>query len=55
MRKWVVDEKKTFAAIARDYVGLSDVVIASEAKKYGIQSHIAKRRAAAIFGSKKAK
>jgi hypothetical protein len=35
-------------------VGLSDVVIASEAKKYGIQSHIAKRRAA-IIGSKKAK
>jgi hypothetical protein len=54
MRKWVVDEKKTFAAIARDYVGLSDVVIASEAKKYGIQSDIAKRRAA-IIGSKKAK
>ena len=54
MRKWVVEEKKTFAAIAREYVGLSDVVIASEAKKYGLQSDIAKRRAA-IIGAKKGK
>jgi hypothetical protein len=54
MRKWVVDEKKTFAAIAREYVGLSDGVISSEAKKYGLQSDIAKRRAA-ILGAKKAK
>ena len=54
MRKWIVDEKKTFAAIAREYVGLSDGVIASEAKRYGLQSDIAKRRAA-IIGAKKAK
>ena len=54
MRKWVVEEKKTFAAIAREYVGLSDSVIAAEAKKYGLQSDIAKRRAA-ILNAKKAK
>jgi len=54
MRKWVVEEKKTFAAIAREYVGLSDGVIASEAKKYGLQSDIAKRRAA-VMNAKKAK
>lgn len=54
MRKWVVEEKKTFAAIAREYVGLSDGVIAAEAKKYGLQSDIAKRRAA-ILNAKKAK
>jgi hypothetical protein len=54
MRKWVVDEKKTFAAIAREHVGLSDGVIASEAKKYGLQSDVAKRRAA-IMGAKKSK
>jgi len=53
MRKWVVDEKKTFAAIAREYVGLSDGVIAAEAKRYGLQSDISKRRA--IIGAKKAK
>ena len=45
MRKWVVEEKKTFAAIAREYVGLSDAVIAAEAKKYGLQSDTSKRRA----------
>ncbi len=45
LRKWVVDEKKTFAAIAREYVGLSDSVIAAEAKKYGLQSDTSKRRA----------
>jgi hypothetical protein len=53
MRKWVVDEKKTFAAIAREYVGLSDGVIAAEAKRYGLQSDISRRRA--IIGAKKAK
>lgn len=54
MRKWVVEEKKTFAAIAREYVGLSDGVIAAEAKRYGLQSDNSKRRAA-IVGAKKAK
>ena len=44
IRKWVVDEKKTFAAIARDYVGLSELVISTEAKKYGLQSETTKRR-----------
>jgi len=53
MRKWVVEEKKTFAAIAREYVGLSDGVIASEAKRHGLQSEVAKRRA--IIGAKKSK
>jgi len=53
MRKWIVDEKKTFAAIAREYVGLSDGVIASEAKRHGLQSEVAKRRA--IIGAKKSK
>jgi hypothetical protein len=54
MRKWVVEEKKTFAAIAREYVGLSDGVVASEAKKYGLQSDIAKRRLA-VMNAKRTK
>jgi hypothetical protein len=45
LRKWVEDEKKTFAFIAREYVGLSDGVVAAEAKKYGLQSDTSKRRA----------
>jgi hypothetical protein len=45
LRKWVVDEKKTFSAIAREYIGLSDAIISVEAKKYGLQSETGKRRA----------
>ena len=45
LRKWVEEEKKTFAFIAREYVGLSDGVVAAEAKKYGLQSDTSKRRA----------
>ena len=52
MRKWVVEEKKTFAAIARENVGLPDVVVAAEAKKYGIQSDMSKRRAAILVAKK---
>jgi hypothetical protein len=45
LRKWVEEEKKTFAFIAREHVGLSDGVVAAEAKKYGFQSDTSKRRA----------
>jgi hypothetical protein len=45
LQKWIVEEKKTFAAVARDYVGLPDSMIASAAKSYGIQSETSKRRA----------
>ncbi len=45
LRKWVVDETKTFSAIAREYIGLSDAIISVEAKKYGLQSETGKRRA----------
>lgn len=45
LRKWVEEEKKTFAFIAREHVGLSDGVVAAEAKKYGLQSDTSKRRA----------
>ena len=45
LQKWVVDEKKTFAAVARDYVGLPDSMVSSAAKSYGIQSETSKRRA----------
>ena len=45
LQKWIVDEKKTFAAVARDYVGLPDSMVSSAAKSYGIQSETSKRRA----------
>lgn len=45
LQKWIVEEKKTFAAVARDHVGLPDSMISSAAKSYGIQSETSKRRA----------
>jgi len=45
LKKWVVDDKKTFAYVAREYVGLPDSMVASAAKSYGIQSENSKRRA----------
>jgi hypothetical protein len=40
-----VEEKKTFAAVARDYIGLPDSMVSAAAKSYGIQSETSKRRA----------
>ena len=45
LQKWIVEEKKTFAAVARDHVGLPDSMVSSAAKSYGIQSETSKRRA----------
>ena len=45
LQRWIVEEKKTFAAVARDYVGLPDSMVSSAAKSYGIQSETSKRRA----------
>ena len=45
LQKWIVEEKRTFAAVARDYVGLPDSMVSAAAKSYGIQSETSKRRA----------
>lgn len=55
MKKWIVDEKKTFAYIAREYVGLSDATIASTAKSMGLQSDYSKRRAQIVASKAKSK
>jgi hypothetical protein len=44
LHRWIVEEKKTFAAVAREYVGLPDSMISSAAKSHGIQSETSKRR-----------
>ena len=53
LQKWIVEEKKTFAAVARDYVGLPDSMVSSAAKSYGIQSETSKRRAIIAANKKK--
>jgi hypothetical protein len=45
LQRWIVDEKKTYAAVAREYVGLPDSMVASSAKSFGIQSDTTKKRA----------
>jgi hypothetical protein len=45
LQRWIVEEKKTYAAVAREYVGLPDSMVASSAKSFGIQSDTTKKRA----------
>jgi hypothetical protein len=54
LQLWIVTEKKTYAAVAREYVGLPDSMVASAAKSFGIQSDTTKKRAmiAATKGKK---
>lgn len=54
LQRWIVEEKKTYAAVAREYVGLPDSMVASAAKSFGIQSDTTKKRAmiAATKGKK---
>jgi hypothetical protein len=54
LQQWIVTEKKTYAAVAREYVGLPDSMVASAAKSFGIQSDTTKKRAmiAATKGKK---
>ena len=52
LQKWIIDEKKTFAAVARDHVGPPDSMVSSAEKSYGIQSETSKR-CAIIAASKR--
>jgi hypothetical protein len=45
LQRWIVEEKKTYAAVAREYVGLPESMVASSAKSFGIQSDTTKKRA----------
>ena len=54
LQRWIVTEKKTYAAVAREYVGLPESMVASSAKKFGILSQTAIRRGM-IVASNKAK
>jgi hypothetical protein len=53
LQRWIVDEKKTYAAVAREYVGLPDSMVASSAKSFGIQSDTTRKRA--LIAASKAK
>jgi hypothetical protein len=45
LRKWITDEGKTFAYVAREYLGLPEGKVAEFGKKNSIQSQISRKRA----------
>jgi hypothetical protein len=51
LERWILQEKKTYAAVARDYVGLPESMISSSAKSFNIQSETTRKRAA-LFAAK---
>ena len=45
IKKWIEDEHRTFAYVAREYVGMPEAKVADFAKEHGINSTISKKRA----------
>jgi len=46
LERWILQEKKTYAAVAREYVGLPESMISSSAKSFNIQSETTRKRQA---------
>jgi hypothetical protein len=45
LQKWIVDDGKTYAWVAREMVGCPEMQVSITAKSYGIQSTISKKKA----------
>jgi len=45
IKKWIEDEHRTFAYVAREYVGMPEAKVADFAKEHGVNSTISKKRA----------
>jgi hypothetical protein len=45
IKKWIEEEKRTFAFVAREYLGIPEATVAEFAKKHGVKSSISKKRA----------
>jgi len=45
IKKWIEEEKRTFAFVAREYLGLPEATVADFAKEHGVKSTITKKRA----------
>ena len=45
IKKWIEEEKHTFAFVAREYLGLPEARVAEFAKEHGVKSSISKKRA----------
>ena len=51
IKKWILDEKRTFAYVAREYLGMPESKVADFARKHNVKSTISKNRA--IIAAKK--
>jgi len=45
LKKWIEDEHRTFAYVAREHLGMPEAKVADFAKEHGIKSSISKQRA----------
>ena len=52
LEQWILKDSRTYAYIAREYVGLPEAVISETAKSFNIQSEVAKKRFQVIKGKK---
>jgi len=50
VKKWVEEDGRTYAYVAREFIGLPEAVVAAFAKKNGIKSSITKKRAILAAG-----
>lgn len=44
LEQWIVKDSRTYAFIAREYVGLPEAMVSESAKAFGIQSETSKKR-----------
>jgi hypothetical protein len=45
VKRWIEDEQRTFAYVAREYLGMPESKVADFAREHGIKSTISKKRA----------
>lgn len=44
LKKWIEEEGKTYAWVAREVIGCAETLVSTMSKNYGIQSNISKRK-----------
>jgi hypothetical protein len=52
LKQWIEKENKSYAVVARYHVGLPEMYVSEVAKKFGVQSALAKKRRAQIMAAR---
>jgi uncharacterized protein YdeI (YjbR/CyaY-like superfamily) len=50
MKKWIEQDGRTYAYVAREFIGIPEALVAAFAKKNGLKSTITKKRAILAAG-----